>query len=282
LKSISFPYSLKNKWFGFCNFQVIMKIAYFIFFLISFSIFSQQSIEANFIESIKLKVEKPVSVDDFNTFYYIDDNVFYKKNADKTISYNNLQLGDISSANAFNSLKINLFYKDFNTAVILDNRLAEIFRIDFNTIQPYRNISHVSTGNDNTLWIFNQDTQQLEVYDYKYNSTKVKTLPIKSTVLDIKSNYNYCWILTSNNLLIYNYFGTLISKIANDGFTNMDESDENIILKKDNTLFYLKKDTTEILPIKIPNLLINRFFVTNETLYIYNDEILQKFQLKTN
>jgi len=259
-----------------------MKIACFIFFLISFTIFSQESIEANFIESTNLKVERPVSVDGFNTIYYIDHNVFYKKDATKTISYNSLQLGDISSANAFNTLKINLFYKDFNSAVILDNRLAEIFKIDFNSLQPYRNVSHISTGNDNTLWIFNQDTQQLEVYDYKYNSTKVKTLPIKSNVLDIKSNYNYCWLLTSNNLLIYNYFGTLISKIVNDGYTNMDESDENIILKKGNDLFYLKKDTTEILPIKIPNLLINQFFVTNETLYIYNDETLHKFQLKTN
>ncbi|MFH4964539.1 hypothetical protein V8G69_05990 [Gaetbulibacter sp. M235] len=258
-----------------------MKITCFILF-ISFSIFSQESIEANFISSIKLKVETPVAIDGFNTMYYISNNVFYKKDATKTISYNNLQLGNISSANTFNTLKINLFYKDFNSVIILDNRLAEIFKIDFSSMQPYRNVSHISTGNDNTLWLFNQDKQQLEVYDYKYNSTKFKTLPIKSNVLDIKSNYNYCWLLTVDNLLIYNYFGTLISKIANDGFTKMDESDENIILKKDNALFYLKKGTTQILPIKIPNLLINQFFVTNETLYIYNDETLQKFQLKTN
>lgn len=259
-----------------------MKTYYLIFLFISFSIFSQESIDAHFLEEIKLNAETPISVDDFNTIYYINNNVFYKKDAFNTISYNNFQLGDISSVNTFNTLKINLFYKDFNTAIILDNRLAEIFKIDFNTLQPYRNVSYISTGNDNTLWLFNQFTQQLEVYDYKYNSTRVKTLPIKSNVLDIKSNYNYCWLLTTDNLLTYNYFGTLISKIPNDGFTSMEESDENIILKKENTLFYLKKETTKFIPIKIPNLLINRFFVTNETLYIYHDETLQKFQLKTN
>jgi len=74
----------------------------------------------------------------------------------------------------------------------------------------------------------------------------------------------------------------LISKIKNDGFTNLDESDGNIVLKKGNSLFYLKKESTEIIPVKIPNLLINQFLVTNETLYIYNNETLQKFQLKTN
>jgi hypothetical protein len=244
--------------------------------------FSQESIEVQFIDKTNLKLDQLIALDDFNTLYYIKNDVFFKKDALKTISYNNLQLGKISSANAYNPLKINLFYKNFNTAIVLDNRLAEIFKIDFNSIQPYRNISHISTGNDNTLWIFNQDTQQLEVYDYKNNSTRFKTLPLKSNVLDMKSNYNYCWLLTTDALLIYNYFGTLISKIKNEGFTSMAESNEQIILKNENTLYYLKKETSEFIPIKIPNLLINEFLVTNETLYIYCDDVLEKYQLKTN
>lgn len=259
-----------------------MKISYFIFLLISFSIFSQETIEIQFMSEIHFKLEKLVHMDDFNTLYFIKDNVFYKKDAAKTLSYNNLQLGAITSSNAYNPLKINLFYKNFNTAIILDNRLAEMFKIDFNILQPYRNISHISTGNDNTLWVFNQDTQQLEVFDYKNNSTRFKTLPIKSLVLDMKSNFNYCWLLTQDHLLIYNYFGTLISKIKNEGFTDISENDENIVLKKNNSLYYLKKETTEMIPIETSNLLINQFLVTNETLYIYNDETLQKYQLKTN
>ncbi len=259
-----------------------MKTPFLIFLFISLSIFSQEFIEAHFIDKIDLKVERLIDVNDFNTLYFINNNVFYKKGASKNISYSNLQLGTITSANAFNPLKISLFYKDFNTAIILDNRLAEIFKIDFNARTPYRNISHISTGNDNTLWLFNQDSQQLEIYDYKNNITRAKSLPISSIVLDIKSNYNNCWLLTTNNLLIYNYFGVLISKIKNNGYTSFDVNDENIILKKGNFLFYLKKDSKKILPIEISNLLINQFLVTNETLYIYNNETLQKFQLKTN
>jgi hypothetical protein len=44
----------------------------------------------------------------------------------------------------------------------------------------------------------------------------------------------------------------------------------------------MKSNQDEILPIITPNLLINQFLVTNETLYIYNSETLQQFQLKTN
>ncbi len=250
--------------------------------IIPLSIFSQESISTHYIDKIDIKIEKLIDANEFNTVYYVNNNVFYKKDASKTISYNNIQLGNITSVNAFNPLKVSLFYKDFNTAIILDNRLAEIYRIDFNSRQPYRNISFISPGNDNNLWLFNQDSQQLEIFDYKNNITKFKTLPITSTVLDIKSNYNYCWLLTTDYLLVYNYFGTLISKIKNEGYTNIDESAGNIILKKGDSLFYLKKETREITPIKIPNLLINQFLVTNETLYIYQNETLQKFQLKIN
>ena len=259
-----------------------MKYSLYLFLFLSLSIFSQETIETSLIKKTKLVYETLVSIDNFGTSYFINTNVFHKKDARKTITYNNLQLGNIATANAFNPLKINLFYKDFNTVIILDNRLAEIFKIDFNTLQPYRNASLISTGHDNTVWLFNQDTQELELYDYKLNNTRVKTLPIQNPILDIKSNYNYCYLLTEKQLLIYNYFGSLISKIKNEGYTSISENNENIILKKDNSLFYLKKNQKKIIPIKIPNLLINQFFVINETLYIYDSEILHQYQLKIN
>lgn len=259
-----------------------MKHQFLFFILFSVSTFAQEFIEISFIENQPINVDTLVFIDNFDTTYTITSNVFHKKNTSKTISYNNIQLGTITSAHAFNPLKINLFYKDFNTVIILDNRLAEIFKIDFNRLEPFRNISHCSTGNDNTIWIFNQNTQQLEVFDYKLNKTRNKSLPIQEDVLSMVSNYNYCWLLTKNNLYKYNYFGILQSKIKNSGFTNMVESNGDLILEKDNSLFFLRKDSIETIPIKTPNLLINQFLVTNETLYIYHDEILQKFQLKTN
>ncbi|MEP5341186.1 MAG: hypothetical protein ABJL44_15715 [Algibacter sp.] len=233
------------------------------------------------MKQLNIDVETLVDITDFENFFYIKNHVFHKKSNKTLTNYSNLQLGDIYSANAFNPLKTNLFYKGFNTVIILDNRLAEIYKIDFNTLQPYKNVSNITTGPDNTIWILNQDLQQLELYDYKTNTIRAKTLPIKSTVIDLKSNYNYCFLLTTDFLYVYNYFGSLITKHENIGFTAITETNGNIILKKENTLFYLKEDTKNITPIITPNFLINQFFVTNETLYIYNDETLQEFQIKT-
>lgn len=254
----------------------------FLFILSTLSFSAQESIEASFINQTILNADSIIDIDNFETTYFVKNNVFYKKTTAKTITYNNIQLGNITSVNVYNSLKINLFYRDFNTVIILDNRLAEISKIDFNSIVPYMNVSHISTGYDNTLWLFNQDLQKLELFDYKTKTTRAQTVPVQSAILDLKSNYNYCWLLTKNNLHVYNYFGSLVKKIKNEGYTALVESNENIILKKDNSLYYLKKDSDVPYPIKIPNLLINQFFVTNETLYIYNNEILQQFQLKIN
>jgi len=242
-------------------------------------LFSQNDIEVQFIEKTKLQATNIVGFDNFKSLIYIENNSLLANRPSVDLRYSNLQLGDITSANAFNPLKINVFYKDFSTVMVLDNRLSEITKINFNTLEPFRNISHISTGNDNTIWIFNQDIQQLELFDYRTNTTRAKTQPISENVIEITSNYNNCWLLTKNYLYLYNYFGSLLKKMKNDGYTSLSESNGNVVLKKDNSLFYLKNNTGNVIPIKLPNLLIKQFFVTNETLYIYEDEFLHQYQL---
>jgi len=252
--------------------------------LLSIFCFAQTKpiIETTFLYETPITENSLISIDNFKTSYFLKGNSLVKETADDTLNYSNIQLGDISTANTFNPLKINLFYKDFNTVIILDNRLAEIFKINFNTNQNYKSVSHISTGGDSTIWLYNQDIQQLELFDYKANKTRVSTLPVLSNVLDLKSNYNYCWLLTEDYLYKYSYFGSLIYKIKNDGFTKLTESNGSLVLQKGNILFYLKNDTSQPLEIKLPKLLIKAFFVNNETLYIYNNEILYKYQIKTN
>lgn len=259
-----------------------MKLLQYIFLLFAFSGFGQDPIETIFIKKTKLQADSFVGIDNFQTIYYLKANILYSKRGDNVLNYNNVQLGKVSRVNTFNPLKINIFYQDFNTIVILDNRLAEIFKIDFNTLQPYKNASHIATGYDNYIWLFNQDNQQLELYDYKAHKIRTQTLPVLSEVLDLKSNYNYAWLLTRTHLLTYNYFGSLISKVSNNSFTAFSESDGNFILKKENELYYLSKDSKKIQPINLPELLIKQFLVTNETLYIYDEEFLHEYQLKTN
>ena len=243
---------------------------------------SKPIIETTFLDKTSIDEKGLIYVDDFNTSYHLSGNNLTKSTEFQTYDYSNIQLNNISSVDLFNPLKINLFYQDFNTVIILDNRLAEIYIIDFNRYPNYKNVSHVSTGSDNTIWVYNQDNQQLELFDYNTNKTRVFTLPILTDILDLKSNYNYAWLLTKDYLFVYNYFGSLLYKVKNNGFSQLVETNGNLILKKGNTLFYLKKDTDQPIKIQLPKLLITAFFVNDETLYIYDTELLYKYQLKIN
>jgi hypothetical protein len=259
-----------------------MKLLFYISILLYYSIPVRAQIEVSLLETAPLEADRLVNIDNLGNLYYLTDNALYKKSITETINYNNFQLGNVSSANAFNPLKINLFYKEFNTVIILDNRLSEMFKINFNEFHPLKNLSHTSTGNDNTIWLFDQNSQQLENFDYKANSVRVRSLPVQGEVLDLKSNYNFCWLLTERALYIYNYFGSLLSKIDNEGYSSIEEHNGNIYLLKDQSLFFMADGTTEIQPISLANLLIKQFLVTDESLYIYDGESLHRYQLKIN
>src|SRR5690606_215529 len=105
-----------------------MKSLLHIIFFFSLALFSQERITTESIDTIPFKADRITHIDNLGVFFYIDGSTFYKKEPNQNYTYSNVQLGEITSANAFNPLKINLFYKNFNTALILDNRLSEIYK----------------------------------------------------------------------------------------------------------------------------------------------------------
>lgn len=248
--------------------------------LISTAVFSQKTIKVELTETVPFKAEQLVAINNFGTLCYTIGTTLYKIDPQNTYNYSNVQLGNITSADAFNPLKINIFYKNFNTVMILDNRLAEIYKINFNTLQPYKHVTHVSTGNDNTLWIYNQDLQHLELFDYKKKEIRATTMPIQSNVLDLKSNFNEVWLLTEKYLYQYNYFGSTLLKIKNEGYLKISEDNGHLIIQTKDQLYFLPKKSEDPIPIQLPLMLIKQFSLTNETLYIYTDETLHQFQLK--
>lgn len=259
-----------------------MRLIQIFFFLFSFSLLAQDEIMTTLIKKDSLNADVFIAKNNFENLYFLKDNTLFKKTDKQTANYSNIQLGKITSVHTFNPLKINVFYADLNTVIILDNRLSEVSKIDFNTLQPYKNVSHVTTGFDNTLWLFNQDFQYLELYDYKTLTTRNKTIPVVSKVLDMTSNYNYCWLLTENNLYCYNYFGSMVYKLKNEGYSNIKAIDQNLIINKENTLLFYDNKLKKISTINLPKMLISQFFVTNQILYIYTHKLLYQYQLKTD
>ena len=175
-----------------------------------------------------------------------------------------------------------MLHKDFNTIVLLDNRLAEIRIIDFNNIFPYRRLSQIAYANENSFWLFNSINLELELFDYKRQKTQLRSLPFNEEVICLNSNYNNVFALTKSKFFHYNYTGSQVSKIEHKGYDKFKLGDDFIIFKKDNSLFYKNFSNDQIQFLKTQKKIIKQFFVMNQTLYIYDGEYLYHYQLLKN
>jgi len=227
---------------------------------------------------VKNKVIK--RVDNLNNLYYIKNNELIKTSKEKTSFYRNDFYSNISSIDVKNSLKIKLFYENFNTLIILDNKLSEISKINFNLIEPGKIISKISASNDNNIWIYNELNSKLELFNYINKKIKVVNSEISGEVISLVSNYKYCWVLTDTHIFKFNYFGSLINKIKVSNIQQIEFFNNTLIFERDNELYYYSKDFLTENKFDIGNLLIKDFFVTNQSLYIYDSEHFIKYQIQ--
>tara|TARA_B100000949_G_scaffold224815_1_gene228509 strand:- start:466 stop:1248 length:783 start_codon:yes stop_codon:yes gene_type:complete len=256
-----------------------MRILIFLIFAISHPIFAQKT-EVLPLDSISLKAEKFIGVDKYSNLYATSGAVLYKINAEKTLQFSDIQLGAITSVDIINPLRITLFYQDFNTAVILDNTLNEITRVDFNKLEEYRNVSFARTANDRQLWIFNIDLQQLELFNYRTNTVKTVSPPIKNSIVTAATNFNYCWVATPDFIFQYNSYGSLVSKFKNVGLNALIENNENLLGLSAEDLFYKRKNSENFTPLNIARNDVKQFYWTGEILYLYRRGNLTTYQLK--
>ena len=239
-----------------------------------------QSVTATLESKLPLDTYKFIGVDRFSHFYYIKDNIFYKKERQQTYQYTDFLLGTLSSVDILNPLKIVLFYEDTNTAVILDNTLSEITRINFNQIEAFRNVQYASTAIDRNLWLYNLDLQQLEVYNYNREEIEVTSLPVSQEVNFQKSNYNFCWLVTNEVVKQFNIYGSLIEEYPMPYIKAIAEKNDNLVVASNNTLFYLGKNSTVFQEVEMPEIDVKDLYLDIQNLYIYDGEYLHHYQLQ--
>lgn len=169
-----------------------MKNVFKYFFLVVFcSSFSQNN---NKIDTI--------GVDVLNATYLLQDNTIYKKKNNQSISFLNVAFGDIYSVDILNSLEIIVFYRDFNTIAVLDNQLNLIQAITFQDT-----ILFARKGITNKIWRFNNDTNKVELYDYKSKTVTLSSPLITNFVPhDMESGFNYVKLIGQNKILVFDRY----------------------------------------------------------------------------
>ena len=250
-------------------------------YLIYFSVLgNENSLELKLISKKETTNENIRGIDNLNNIYSIKNNELIKSSDVRDYYYRNNLYSNISSIDVRNNLKIKLFYEDSNSLVVLDNKLSEISKINFNIISPNKIISKFSASNDNNIWVYNELNSKIELYNYINNTFRIVNSEISGEVISLESNYKYCWVLTDSQIYKFNYFGSLITKTAVNNIQQIEIFNDNLFFKKDNELFYYDQDLLIEYKLDLENLLIKDFFVINQSLYIYDSEHFIKYQIQ--
>lgn len=159
-------------------------------------------------QTFNLTADGFYGVDDFNSVYYQRNNVLYKKNEAGVQQFYDMQLGEITSVDLINPLKVLLFYKETQTVVILDNRLNENQRINLSELQPYRYFERVGLAGERRLWLHDLDQNKIEMFNYISNEVVLTTPVIKMTIKDIYTDYNFCHVYGDSKVWSYNSYGS--------------------------------------------------------------------------
>ncbi len=253
-----------------------MKHLLFLFFFSCFSLVAQ---ELKPVSSRPLEATTFIGVDAYKNTYYINESVLHKQGPEGDFAFKDFQLGNISSVDIINPLKLVLFHEDTNTVVFLDNRLNEIERINFNNLPEFINISTATNAGNNRLWVFNVDTQQLELYNYRSNSKTTISQPFAGKLMSQASNFNYCFILTENMLLSFNIYGSLLSETEAKGFSMIAQQGDVLVALKESSLFRSTENSFEAVKLPISENNIKDLFITQEFLYIYDGKSLLTFSI---
>jgi hypothetical protein len=221
-----------------------------------------------------------VGVDKFGFVYYINRNTLYKKKDDTLYEYRDIQLGRIASVDLTNPLQLVLFFREANALLILDNRLNERKRIKFDTLREQRNIDFASLANEQSVWLFNIDNQELEIYDFNRDKNIINSLPVTKEVIQMQSNFNFCYLLLEDELHIYNSYGSVLEKLH---FQLTDfVMYKNDVLGFDNQQFWYINNKSKPQKISIPDeIKVVNFHLNHQNLYIYDGKNVHNYKITT-
>jgi hypothetical protein len=258
------------------------RIYLYILLCISLSAIAQElAIPARLMVSPKAATERFAGTDAFGWQYTIAENEFRKQKDGKTLKYKNVALGEIFRADLQNPLQIVLFYKKFNTVVLLDNQLNETTSINFSNLpnnQPELIIEAAGLASQNRLWLYDITTQQIGLFDIAKHTFRTLTPPFKEGIKFNQSDYNYFyWVDTTGNCYAVNLFGTVTPLGTVPDFTTAQLLDvSNILISTQDGLFEYNMPLQALKKVAVVEKTFSSFYYKDQILSIFtNDQIIQ-------
>jgi hypothetical protein len=158
------------------------------------------------------------------------------------VRYSNLKLGDITTIDVTNPLKILLYYRDFQQVVFLDNQLSLNSEAVSLEKLGYEQTDLVCAGSNNSFWIYNK--QNNELVRFNEQAKKIVSTGNIKQVLDasispagMKEHNGYLYLNSpAHGIFVFDIFGAFSRIIAIRGLRDFDVDEEVIYYQKDSSL----------------------------------------------
>lgn len=253
--------------------------------VISFSIVygQNQTLYPKVQDTLALVTDSYIGFDQFAFQYSLTNDVLYKKKGKDYFQYKNPSLGKITKVDLQNPLKIVLFYESFNSAVILDNQLNEIQRINFSSNEIPLLVTAIGIASQNQLWVYDSLNQQIGLFEYLKNSYKAISTSFPESIKLYQSDFNtFNWIDNNNNWYSCDIFGKITVKGKMPDFDFIEIiNDQQYIYSKNNVLTFADIKKKEKYKIEISKKTFKKFTYKDQILSIFTSDAIINYKITT-
>lgn len=229
-----------------------------------------------------------VTTDNLGNSYLLNNNVLEKYDQEAALlkSYSNKNLGNISSIDASNPLKVLLFYKSFQQIIILDNTLSPSGNSIVLEVLGYNQTTLACLSNNNGFWIFNQQNSELIRFDMTLHKTQQTGNISQLTGFAVNPNFlmeQYDKVFLNDSLagiLVFDIYGTYNKTIPIKGLRHFQISNNHLIYFKEGKLKSYNMRTMEEGEISLPETSILDARSEKEKLYLLKQKSLDIYHVK--
>ena len=261
-------------------FQKSIAFLFFVFFMGKIA-FSQQPILAEKTNNIILPTETFLGFDNQQNYYSLKENVLSKTNSKQNFEYKNVSLGKITKVDFQNPLQIVVFYKNFNSVVLLDNQLNEIKKIDFNLQNNPINLEAVALSSQNQLWVYDGITSKIGLYSLLNGSNKWISTALEQPIKKYHSTYtHFYWLDSLNNFYAISIYGTIESLGSFPTFETIQLINDQVAMYSfENQLYYYEIKNNQSHNIKVAEKLVANFFFADGILAIFTQNEIINYKI---
>ena len=252
----------------------------FISIFILFSSIISNAQELSIIKTVPIKEADKVTVDRYYNIYIADtkENIQkYDQEGNYLLTFSPSKPGDISLIEAWNSIRIFVFYKDFQEFVLLDRFLVAQpnYKIDQNLIGFARS---ATISSDNQLWVIDDDDFSLKKYDLDaqkviINSPLELILKAKDYHINFMREYQNQVYLNDRNagILVFDNMGNYKKKLSFTGIDHFSFINDELYYLKDNKIIFFNVYNFSERNINLPQgFNITKVIVSPEYTYLFS------------